>query len=58
MGPKELYERVGDVPNVLFPCATLHDEHADRLVIYYGGADTVVAVAYAHLSEVISWTRQ
>jgi beta-1,4-mannooligosaccharide/beta-1,4-mannosyl-N-acetylglucosamine phosphorylase len=51
------YEQVGDVPNVVFPCAALVDRAADRVAIYYGGADTVVCHAYGHLSELVAATR-
>ena len=45
------YERLGRVSNVVFSCgAVLMD---DRLLIYYGGADTVVCVATYDLSELI-----
>jgi beta-1,4-mannooligosaccharide/beta-1,4-mannosyl-N-acetylglucosamine phosphorylase len=52
------YEQVGDVPNVVFPCAALLDAQADRLTIYYGAADTVVCMAYAHLSELLDLLRR
>jgi beta-1,4-mannooligosaccharide/beta-1,4-mannosyl-N-acetylglucosamine phosphorylase len=54
LGPEAPYERVGDVPNVVFPSAALVDREADRLTIYYGAADTVVAMAHARLSRVIA----
>jgi beta-1,4-mannooligosaccharide/beta-1,4-mannosyl-N-acetylglucosamine phosphorylase len=57
LAPHELYEQVGDVPNVVFPCAALVDTPADRVTIYYGGADTVVCMAHAHLSELVAFTR-
>ena len=57
LAPHELYEQVGDVPNVVFPCAALVDAPADRVTIYYGGADTVVCMAHAHLSELLEFTR-
>ena len=56
LGPHVNYEQVGDVPNVVFPCAALHDEKEDKLAIYYGAADTVVAMAFGKLSEVIKYT--
>ena len=57
LAPHVPYEQVGDVPNVVFPCAALVDEDADRLTVYYGGADTVVCMAHAHLSEVLAFVR-
>ena len=53
LSPQVPYERVGDVPNVVFPCAALVDRRPDRISIYYGGADTVVCLAHGHLSEVL-----
>jgi beta-1,4-mannooligosaccharide/beta-1,4-mannosyl-N-acetylglucosamine phosphorylase len=53
LSPQALYEQVGDVPNVVFPCAALVDLPTDRITIYYGGADTVVCMAHGHVSEII-----
>ncbi|MGH8912511.1 MAG: glycoside hydrolase family 130 protein [Acidimicrobiia bacterium] len=52
LAPHMPYERVGDVPNVVFPCAALTD--GDRLTVYYGGADTVVAMAHGYISEIVA----
>ena len=57
LSPQALYEQVGDVPNVVFPCAALLDRDRDRITIYYGGADTVVCLAHGHLSEIIDFAR-
>ena len=57
LAPHAQYEQVGDVPNVVFPCAALVDEATDRVTIYYGGADTVVCMAHAHLSELLAFVR-
>jgi beta-1,4-mannooligosaccharide/beta-1,4-mannosyl-N-acetylglucosamine phosphorylase len=57
LAPQVPYEQVGDVPNVVFPCAALVDYGADRLTVYYGGADTVVCLAHAHLSELLEFVR-
>lgn len=56
LSPAVTYEQVGDVPNVIFPCAALHSEEKDQLAVYYGAADTVVAMAFGKLSEVIDFT--
>ena len=56
LAPEAPYERVGDVPNVVFPSAALVD--GDRLTIYYGGADTVVCLAHGHLSDVLEFIRR
>ena len=56
--PQELYECVGDVPNVTFPCATLHDAQTGRIAIYYGAADTVVALAFTQVDELIAYIKE
>ena len=58
LSPQVAYEQVGDVQNVVFPCAALVDRAADRVAIYYGGADTVTCLAFAHLSELVDFARR
>lgn len=57
LAPQAPYERTGDVPNVAFPCAALADAETGRLAIYYGGADTVVCLAFAYVDEVIAFVK-
>lgn len=59
--PREMYEMVGQVPNVVFPSgavveeldndgfATLHS----RVLVYYGAADTCVGLATSTIEELI-----
>ena len=56
LAPAVGYEQVGDVPNVIFPCAALHNEEG-KVAIYYGAADTVTCVAFGYLSEIIEFTK-
>jgi beta-1,4-mannooligosaccharide/beta-1,4-mannosyl-N-acetylglucosamine phosphorylase len=58
LSPQMLYECTGDVPNVTFPCAALYDQKKDRLAVYYGCADTVTGLAFAHMSEVIDFVKR
>lgn len=58
LGPEEYYERVGDVPNVLFPCAALTDGDTGRIAIYYGGADTVVGLAFTEINRVVDFIKE
>lgn len=51
LAPAEIYELTGDVPDVVFPCASLVE--GDKVTVYYGAADTVVAVAFGYISEII-----
>jgi predicted GH43/DUF377 family glycosyl hydrolase len=55
LGPSAPYERDGDVAQVVFPCGWTVDQEADRLNLYYGAADTNVALATARLSEVLAY---
>ena len=55
LAPHELYETVGDVPNVVFPCAALTDADTGRIAIYYGAADTSVALAFTTVDETVDY---
>jgi len=57
LAPQAPYERTGDVPNVAFPCAGLLDEETGRLAVFYGGADTVICLAFGHLDEIIDFVK-
>ena len=58
LGPERLYECVGDVPNVTFPCAALTDADTGRIAIYYGCADTVTGLAFTTVDELLSYMEQ
>jgi predicted GH43/DUF377 family glycosyl hydrolase len=53
--PEEEYELNGDVDKVVFPCGWLND--GDEVRLYYGGADTCLALATARLSDLIDWLK-
>ncbi|HET9647068.1 MAG TPA: hypothetical protein VFP34_02415 [Microlunatus sp.] len=55
LGPSEPYERMGDVPGVVFPCGLVHVPETDELRLYYGAADTCIAMATASLSDVLAF---
>jgi beta-1,4-mannooligosaccharide/beta-1,4-mannosyl-N-acetylglucosamine phosphorylase len=57
LSPRMLYECVGDVPNVAFPCAAVCDAPTGRIAVYYGGADTVVCLAFTQVDELISFIK-
>jgi beta-1,4-mannooligosaccharide/beta-1,4-mannosyl-N-acetylglucosamine phosphorylase len=57
MAPHTPYECVGDVPNVVFPCAALCDAPTGRLAIYYGCADSVTGLAFAHVHELVDFVK-
>ncbi len=57
IAPWELYECVGDVPNVTFPCAALCDGPTGRLAIYYGCADSVTSLAFGYVDEILDFLK-
>jgi beta-1,4-mannooligosaccharide/beta-1,4-mannosyl-N-acetylglucosamine phosphorylase len=58
LSPWELYECVGDVPNVVFPCAALADAPTGRIAVYYGAADTVTCLAYTQVDDLIEYVKE
>lgn len=58
MSPQTMYECIGDVPNVVFPCATLNDAETGRITIYYGAADTVTGLAFTTVNDVIDYMKK
>ena len=51
-GPEFPYERSGDVPNVVFPCGAVVEDDG-TLKMYYGAADTCIALAEAKIEDLI-----
>ena len=58
LAPKEIYECVGDVPNVVFPCAVLTDAATGRIAIYYGCADTVTGLAFTTVDTLVQYAKE
>ena len=52
LSPREEYERVGDVGNVVFACGAVVEPDGE-VKVYYGAADTSICVATATLDELI-----
>lgn len=53
--PEEWYEERGFVPNVCFPCATIHDPESGKIAIYYGCADSYVGLAFTQFEEIMAY---
>ena len=53
LDPEKEYERIGDVPNVVFPEGAVVID--DELFVYYGGADKVCCVATVPLAELFNY---
>lgn len=58
ISPQTPYECMGDVPNVCFPCAEVHDPETGRIAVYYGCADTVTGLAFGYIPEIVEWTKK
>jgi len=54
-GPEEPYEREGDVGNVVFPCGYTLAADKDTLNLYYGAADTCIALATGSVRRMLVW---
>ena len=56
LGPKESYESSGLIPGVVFPTGTIVD--GDDIRLYYGAADTRIAMARGKISTLLSALRE
>ena len=56
--PEAAYERQGDVNGVVFPCGWTLDAKTGVIRVYYGGADTCIALATARLVDVLDYLRK
>lgn len=54
-GPEAPYERAGDVGDVVFPCGWILDERTGKIRLYYGAADTSIAVATGELNKLLDY---
>jgi predicted GH43/DUF377 family glycosyl hydrolase len=55
MSPREPYEIVGDVGYVVFPCGQVVDEKTGEIRVYYGAADSSIALATTTIRELLAW---
>ena len=55
LGPNALYERIGDVSDVVFPNGAIVQKETDQIHLYYGAADSTVAVATAKMSDCVDY---
>ncbi|HEY3286553.1 MAG TPA: hypothetical protein VGJ96_05445 [Gemmatimonadaceae bacterium] len=54
-GPEAPYECSGDVGNVAFPCGTTLGADGDTVYMYYGAADTSIALATGSIAQMLRW---
>ena len=51
------YETIGRVANVCFPCSALYEEESGKITVYYGAADTHMAVAFTTFEKIMDHLR-
>ncbi len=51
--PRENYERIGDVPNMVFSCGAILEDDGE-MKIYYGGSDSCICLATVKLRDIIT----
>ncbi|MFC1593129.1 glycosidase [Candidatus Omnitrophota bacterium] len=56
-GPEQPYERRGDVDNVVFPCGYTIAADGDTIHLYYGAADTSIALATGSIHAILEWLK-
>jgi predicted GH43/DUF377 family glycosyl hydrolase len=54
-GPEAAYERLGDVKDVVFPCGQTIGEDGDSINLYYGAADSSMALATGSIRTLLAW---
>jgi predicted GH43/DUF377 family glycosyl hydrolase len=54
-GPEAPYERNGDVHDVVFPCGQVIDADGDTIRLYYGAADSCMAMATGSIRALLGW---
>ena len=55
LDPEAEYERIGDVHDVVFPCGYTMAEDGDTIRVYYGAADSCIALAQTSVRALLSW---
>lgn len=53
--PEAEYERRGDVQDVVFPCGYTVAADGDAIRLYYGAADSSVALAHGSIRHLVNW---
>ena len=54
-GPEADYERLGDVRDVVFPCGYTLGADGDAINLYYGAADSCIALARGSVRSLLAW---
>ena len=57
LGPEKQYEKDGDVDDVVFPCGWIYNVRTDEITVYYGAADTSIAIAVTTKKDLLAYLR-
>jgi predicted GH43/DUF377 family glycosyl hydrolase len=57
-GPEKPYEKRGDVDNVVFPCGTTLAPDGNTIRLYYGAADSSIALASGSVRAALDWLQE
>ena len=57
LAPREKYERIGDVGNIVFSCGALL-ENGDQIRVYYGASDSCICLGIGTLDDIIRVCRE
>ena len=52
LSPREEYERIGDVPNIVYTCGAIYE--SDLVKIYYGAANSCICVGIAEVQDIVN----
>ncbi len=55
LSPREYYERVGDVNNVVFSCGAILEDDGQELKVYYGASDTSICLGTAKVDDLMQF---
>ncbi len=53
LSPRERYERIGDVGNLVFCCGALLEEEEQEILLYYGASDSCICLGTATVDEIV-----
>ncbi len=57
LSPREKYERIGDVGNVVFSCGAILEE-TNRVILYYGASDSCICLGMCTLDGILEVCRK
>ncbi len=54
LAPREYYERIGDIGNVVFSCGAVPNRHNGGVKVFYGAGDTCICVGTTTMEELVA----